>query len=337
MDHRALSRIDPELDELFQRRPPATDSTKDILAQRQAAGDRKRALVAAAASIPPESLAIHERHIPTRDGTEIALRVYTPKTAAVADGRPGCFVMLHGGGFCFGDLDSEQINCTNICKQIGLVVVNVAYRLAPEHRFPTAHNDGYDAVKWVAAHASTIGTDLSKAFILGGTSAGANIAAAILHQARDVGLSPPLTGAWLSVPTVVSAFTVPEQYRSQFHSYEQNKDAPILSRADLVMIYDAYRPEPESPIFSPLNYPTGHNGLPPTYFQICGMDPLRDEAFIFDHVLRECGTKTKVDVYPGLPHGFWSAYPSLSASKKRTTDSVEGARWLYDQGGRGSS
>jgi acetyl esterase/lipase len=72
------------------------------------------------------------------------------------------------------------------------------------------------------------------------------------------------------------------------------------------LFMDSYKPDPASPLFSPFLHPDGHAGLPPMYFQVCGMDPLRDEALIYEKVLREdYGVKTKLDVYPGLPHGFW--------------------------------
>lgn len=72
-------------------------------------------------------------------------------------------------------------------------------------------------------------------------------------------------------------------------------------------------------------------GIPPTYFQICGMDPLRDEAFIYEDILKENGTKTKLDVYPGLPHGFWSWFTEASFSKKFQEDCVKGIEWLLEQ------
>ncbi|KAK5698558.1 hypothetical protein LTR17_023548 [Elasticomyces elasticus] len=105
------------------------------------------------------------------------------------------------------------------------------------------------------------------------------------------------------------------------------------SRQDLFT--DNYIPNVEdrkTPLFSPLLVPTGQKGLPPSYFQICGMDPLRDEALIYERVLREeQGIKTKVDMYPGLPHGFWSIAPKLKVSEKFVEDSVKGAEWLLQQ------
>lgn len=83
---------------------------------------------------------------------------------------------------------------------------------------------------------------------------------------------------------------------------------------------------------SPFIFPTGHHGLPPTYFQICGMDPLRDEALLYEQVLREdCGVATRVDLYPGLPHGFWSWWPAAGFSKRQFHDSIQGLGWLLAQ------
>jgi hypothetical protein len=62
------------------------------------------------------------------------------------------------------------------------------------------------------------------------------------------------------------------------------------------------------------------------------MDPLRDDALIYEEILREeCGVKTLVDLYPGLPHGFWSWWPEANFSKKLQEDCVKGMSWLLEQ------
>lgn len=186
-----------------------------------------------------------------------------------------------------------------------------------------------------AENASQLGADPSKGFIVGGTSAGGNIATTISHLARDERLSPPLTGSHLMIPAICANPVMPEKYKKDAHSWEQNKDAAVLSRSACDLFYDCYVPnlsDRGSELFSPLLFQTGHAGLPPSYFQICGADPLRDEALIYERVLREEeGVKTKVNVYPGLPHGFWSIFPTIESSKKFVDESVKGVQWLLEQ------
>lgn len=185
-----------------------------------------------------------------------------------------------------------------------------------------------------AENASQLGADPSKGFVVGGTSAGGNLAATIAHLARDEKFSPSLTGCHLMIPAICAVNVLPQKYMKDQHSWEQNKDAAVLSRKACDMFYDCYIPpsERDNELFSPLLFKTGHAGLPPTYLQICGQDPLRDEALIYERVLREeDGVKTKVDVYPGLPHGFWSIFPKLESSKRFVEESVKGVQWLQEQ------
>jgi acetyl esterase/lipase len=86
-----------------------------------------------------------DHQVTMRDGEKITVRTYTPEKA----GGP-LYVMYHGGGWCIGGLENEELLCRLICGKLGFVAVNVDYRLAPEHVFPTAHNDCWDATKWVS-------------------------------------------------------------------------------------------------------------------------------------------------------------------------------------------
>jgi len=133
-----------------------------------------------------------DRKIPVRDGSEITIRVYTPVTKK--EGGTPLIVMFHEGGWGMGDLSDEEVNCRLFSRDLGAVCVNVEYRLAPEHPFPTWINDAWDALQWCAQHASELGADPSRGFVIGGGSAGGNITAVLAHIARDEQLSPPLTG-----------------------------------------------------------------------------------------------------------------------------------------------
>lgn len=168
--------------------------------------------------------------------------------------------------------------------------------------------------------------------MLGGTSAGGNIAVVLSHLARDEGLSPPLTGVYLNVPLVLAPEVVPEKYLPLYKSRNQNATAPVLNKAFMDMYTEAYAPNVQSYIWSPINWPGGeesHAGLPRTYFQICGLDVLRDEGLIYERVLRKgYGIETRVDIYPGLPHMFVPNYPAHSSSKKYPQDTLSGLGWL---------
>lgn len=85
-----------------------------------------------------------DHQITVRDGSKITVRTYEPEKS----GGP-LAVVYHGGGWCIGGLENEELLCRNMCGKLGMAVVNVDYRLAPEYKFPTAHNDSYDATKWV--------------------------------------------------------------------------------------------------------------------------------------------------------------------------------------------
>lgn len=153
--------------------------------------------------------------------------------------------------------------------------------------------------------------------------------AALSHWARDRQLSPPLTGIYLNVPCLVQPESVTDKYKDLYLSREQNEGKVGLSKKTINVFEDAVQPDPTSELWSPLNWSLGHQDLPRTYFQICGSDVLRDDALIYDRILRqEYGIETKVDIYPGLPHVFWYIYPSHSAGQKFHEDGTKGIGWL---------
>ncbi|GBE85768.1 hypothetical protein SCP_0802900 [Sparassis crispa] len=110
-----------------------------------------------------------------------------------------------------------------------------------------------------------------------------------------------------------------EKYRAELLSLEQNKDAPTLTR--IVGIPKDDR------IFSLLLQPS-HAGIPPLYLQVNDPDPLRDEGLLYAKLVEEAGVKTKVDIYPGVPHGFQYIAPQITAAVKSSKDFGEGIKWL---------
>ncbi|OBT43996.1 hypothetical protein VE00_05694 [Pseudogymnoascus sp. WSF 3629] len=324
-----LGKPDQEFEELLAKREPyiILDDAFNVPQLRE---QEKAYMKTVAKTVKPSPEVIEvDRRIPVRDGTSIPVRFHSPRDPP-ASGSP-ILVMLHSGGYCIGGLDNRLEDCRMFVEKWGFVVVNVDYRLAPEHPFPTPVHDAYDAVKWAADNASELHANPSAGFIIGGNSTGATLGAIISLIARDEGLSPPLTGVLLSVPTVVDPKAVPESYKEQYLARDQNSDAPYyLTRLNEVF-QAAYKPDHTSHLASPLLHRAGHKDLPPAYIQICGLDPARDDGFIYDRVLREAGVKTRVDVYPGLPHAFWAFLPQLSSSKKYSADLIDGISWLLEQ------
>jgi acetyl esterase/lipase len=218
--------------QLFKTSPPSKglDSSTDIVALRENLAAVKRGLNEANTTKGDLPYVEEDRKIQVRDGNSITVRIHSPKNPP-KDGSP-IFVVFHGGGFCLGGLDNEAVLCRKFTERGG-VAVNVDYRLAPEHPFPTPVHDAYDALKWTAAHFKELGGNPAKGFLVGGISAGANFSAVLPHLYRDDRLSPPLTGVFLSIPACMGPHLVPEKYKNVYLSRQQNKDAPILNDASM--------------------------------------------------------------------------------------------------------
>lgn len=278
---------------------------------------------------PPPEVKQTELHYPGVDGRRIRAKLYQPTTDPPSPGGSSLIVMYHGGGFCVGNPDSDEQTCRNFVQAFGAVCVSVGYGLAPEFPFPYAVKDSWEALKWAAGNAESWGADLSTGFIIGGTSAGGNITAVLAHLARDEKLLSPLTGQYLCIPCILPPTVVPAKYREYYLSREQNVDAPVVNVAALDMFMRAYKPDDnDGVLWAIFNHPKGHAGLPATLFQVDGLDPLRDEAIIYEHVLREQGISTKMFVYPGLPHGSFGFFPFLKTSDQFRMDQIEGMGWL---------
>jgi acetyl esterase/lipase len=213
-------------------------ATTDIKALREMLRQRKLALTASASSTAASSVSETDHLVKTRDGAEITIRVY--RDANVIGGP--VMVMLHGGGWILGGLENEALLCRKWCEGFGGVSINVEYRLAPEFKFPTPVYDCYDAVKWTAAHPELHGGDLAQGFVVAGVSAGANMACVVSHLARDEGMTPPLTGVYLSIPSLLAPEAVPTKWKAEYKSREENKNAPVLNEGAMALFRSQFLP-----------------------------------------------------------------------------------------------
>jgi len=179
---------------------------------------------------------------------------------------------------------------------------------------------------------SLLSASLSKGFIVGGMSSGGNLTAVITHRARDDPFfaDKKITGQILMIPTVLHLDGYPTEYKSELLSLEQNRDSPLLGETDLRRLFGWIgAPDATDPEISPLRY-SSHRDIPPAYIQVCGLDPLRDEALLYDKLLREAGVVTKLDIYPGVPHTFHIFAPKIKQAVKFERDFRDGLRWLLD-------
>jgi len=165
-----------------------------------------------------------------------------------------------------------------------------------------------------------------------GASAGGNLATVLAHRVRDDPFfeGRRVTGQLLQIPCVVHPDAYPEKFKAELQSCEKIRD-PLLDKRIIPDLYAKYAAPPSDPECSPLLYPS-HKGLPPTFLQVCGADPLRDEALLYEKVLREDGVKTKLHVYPGVGHGFYVLIPHSSAALKFDRDFRDGLGWLLNGG-----
>ncbi|KAH8807384.1 Alpha/Beta hydrolase protein [Xylogone sp. PMI_703] len=326
-----LAAIDPELVEFLKTTTPPKMDTSDPA--KLIAG--LRALNKSRYQPPSPDSGVVELDIfyPARDGHKLRAHIYEPTDKSVTP-RP-LVVYFHGGGWTIGSPEDTAASCRNLVQKLGVVCIAPSYRQGPEDPFPAGINDAWDGVQWIAAHAeSELNVSLSDGFIVGGSSPGANMTAVISHLARDEGLQPPITGLFLLAPPILleeAKEALPEKYREMYLSRTQKEcvNAPVLSPALEKLFLNSVRGDPKSPLFVPYIWPTSHKDLPRTYFQVCGMDLLRDECMIYEQVLREDnGAETKLDIYPGMPHIFWGLFPHLTQGKKAAADLEAGIKWL---------
>jgi acetyl esterase len=234
--------------------------------------------------------AVRDISIPV-DGATIGGRVYTPE----GDGPHGIVVFFHGGGFVIGDLQSHDNVARTICRRAEAVVVAVDYRMAPEHRFPTAPKDCFAATRWVAAHAADLGADATRLAVCG-DSAGGNLSAVVSQMARDAG-GPVICFAALIYPTVDLTLTG--------GSIVENGKGYFLEKEDMDWFMGLYL-NSDGDRSDVLASPALHAklaGLPPCFITTCEFDPLRDEGEAYGEALRANGVAAENKRYDGLIHG----------------------------------
>lgn len=246
---------------------------------------------------PPELKSVAPLAIPALYGA-IPARIYTPLRLRQNSGLAPCLVFFHGGGWVIGDLDSHDVVCRKLADEGEMIVVAVDYRRAPEDKFPAAFDDAFTATRWIAANGKQLGIDASR-LVVGGDSAGGNLAAVVAIAARDGG-GPAITAQMLIYPVTDVSMTHP--------SHREPETSLLLSHSLIHWFRDQYligTADIEDWRASPLKAGT-LAGLPPAYVLIAGADPLRDEGDEYAAKLKQAGVPVTYRAFPGQFHGFFT-------------------------------
>jgi len=278
---------------------------------------------------PAHDISESELQIPMRDGHSSTIKIRKP-VSPPKTGSP-LIVIAFGGGWIAEDRHQMAQEARALVRLFDAVVVNISYRLAPEHKFPIGQQDAWNTLVWLAAHAGEIGADPTQGFVVGGTSAGAAAAAVCARQAQVEPLAYPLTGQWLNVPSLMDESQVPEKWKHLYLSMQHNKDALVLPVSDLEIMAKQTGWDMALPWRSPLSSTHSFTGLPKTYFQVDGMDCLRDDGLLYEELLKEGGVETKLDFYAGCPHAHTTFLPGTEVARKCLVDLVRGFGWMLGQ------
>ncbi|SAK94341.1 esterase/lipase [Caballeronia fortuita] len=268
--------------------------------------------------------AVEDLRIPTRDGEAIGVRVYHPVEPSWAQPSPA-LLYFHGGGFTVGSVSTHDALCRKLAHDAGCAVVSVDYRLAPEHKFPVAVNDAFDALQWLAREAGTFGIDAAR-LAIGGDSAGGTLAivCAVLARDADIDLKLQLliypgTSAWqksasharLAEGYLLSGETI-QWFFAQYLRDDRDRDdwrfAPL----------DAARGVPD------------FKGVAPAWIAAADHDPLYDEDVAFAAKLEEAGVPVTLMRYQGMIHEFFKMsgfVPEVAAAHE---DAVRALREAFE-------
>ena len=263
--------------------------------------EQARTSYAAAAGVlelaSPSLARVESFTVPARDGYAIPVRLYAPSDEVLP-----VLVYFHGGGFTIGSVATHEILCKRLAHLAGCAVLSVDYRLAPEHKFPTAVDDAWDVVQWCAAEGNHLRLD-PRRMALGGDSAGATLAAVCAILARDASLDLclqllfyPGTAGHQDSPshrTFAKGFVLEEPHITYF--FEHYIRSP-LDRDDWRFApLDGLRPDGDIADLS---------GVAPAWLGLAECDPLVDEGVLYADRLRMAGVSVDLEIYRGVVHEF---------------------------------
>ncbi|MEY2925621.1 MAG: chloramphenicol hydrolase, partial [Pseudomonadota bacterium] len=248
---------------------------------------------------PPKMERVTDVQIPL-EGRTIAGRLYVPEGAG---DNPPLVVYFHGGGWVIGTLDTHDGTCRALARASAVAVLSVDYRLAPEHRYPAAPLDCFDATLWASKNGAALGVDASR-IAVAGDSAGGNLAAVVAVMARDQGLA--LRHQLLIYPVTDCDFSFP--------SYAENGGGDYFLSTETMnwfwLHYLGGCSKSDAPLATVLRT-EDLEGLAPATVITAQYDPLRDEGMAYAEKLKAAGNSVDAAIAPGMIHGFFSMFEAV--------------------------
>ena len=250
---------------------------------------------------------IAHKVLPVGPDEGLLVRTYTPIDA---QGKLPVVVYYHGGGWVIADLDAYEPSAKALAQKANAVVVSVAYRLAPEHTYPAAHEDAFAAYEWVTKNAGQINGD-PKRIAIAGESAGGNMAITTALLAAERGVAKPVH--------VVSVYPVADG-DVQSASYDKYAQAKPLNRPFMEWFFNTYTPDWEN---GSADYPLINlvdrddlGELPPTTIINAEIDPLAAEGEMLAQKIEQAGGTVMHKSYPGVTHEFFGMHAVLEQAEE---------------------
>ena len=264
----------------------------------------------------PALARIEDFSIPVRDGDAVPARLYAPSGA-----RLPVLLYFHGGGFTIGSIATHDVLCRQLSHLAGCAVVSVGYRLAPEFKFPTAANDAWDALQWLAAQgADGLGLEAGR-LAVGGDSAGGTLAAMCALLAQEAGLALALQ--LLFYPGCAA--------HQDTASHRRFAKGFVLDEADITWFFNHYLRSPaerEDWRFAPL-LAAQVDDAAPAWFGLAECDPLVDEGLMYADKLRAAGVPVDLELYRGVTHEFIKMGRAIPEARHAHADAARALRHAF--------
>ena len=256
--------------------------------------------------------------IAMRDGYAVGLRLYAPDAS-----RLPVLLYFHGGGFTVGSIATHDLLCRQLSHLAQCAVISVDYRLAPEHKFPTAANDAWDTLQWLAIHAQRLGLNASR-LAVGGDSAGGTLAAVCAILARDAGL--PLCLQLLFYPGCTS--------HQDTASHQKFASGFVLGAVQISWFFKHYlrdAADRDDWRFAPLNAPDVAS-VAPAWLGLAECDPLVDEGLLYADKLRAAGVPVDIEIYRGVTHEFIKMGKVIPQAQQAHADAAQALLTAFKTG-----